>query len=72
MIDISDLFTANLKHLRRSKGLTQEGLANLSGYSRVYIASMEAGAVSINLKTIGRIARGLRVPPWRLLWTKDR
>jgi len=64
------VFTENLRHLRRSKGLTQATLANLSGYSLQTIVHMEAGAGPITIEKIERVAKGLQVPPWRLLWQR--
>jgi len=69
-MDVTDLFKMNLKHLRQSKGLTQATLGNLSGYSTQTIAKLEAGAGSITIEKVGRLAKGLQVPPWRLLWHK--
>ena len=40
----------NLSEVRKAKGLTQEGLAEKSGVSRVTIGNIERGAVT-NLKT---------------------
>jgi transcriptional regulator with XRE-family HTH domain len=68
--DTTDIFKANLKHLRQSKGLTQATLGNLSGHSTATIAHMEAGAGNITLERIEKLAKGLRVPPWRQLWTQ--
>lgn len=39
----------NLSEIRKDKGLTQEGLAEKSGVSRVTIANIERGAAT-NLK----------------------
>ena len=36
----------NLSEVRKTKGLTQEGLAEKSGVSRVTIANIERGAVT--------------------------
>lgn len=36
----------NLSEVRKTKGLTQEGLAEKSGVSRVTIANIERGAVA--------------------------
>ena len=65
-----DVFKENLVHLRKSRGLTQAMLGNLSGYSTTTIAHMEAGVAPVTLEKIDKLAKGLRVPPWRLLWTQ--
>mgnify|MGYP002730877741 CR=1 FL=1 len=36
----------NLSEVRKNKGLTQEGLAEKSGVSRVTLANIERGAVA--------------------------
>jgi transcriptional regulator with XRE-family HTH domain len=65
-----DVFSANLKRLREGKGLTQRCLGNLSGFSSTTIALMEAGGGVVTLEKLERLAKGLEVPPWRLLWKK--
>ncbi len=69
-MDVSDVFSANLKQLRESKGLTQVCLGNLSGFSSTTIALMEAGGGVVTLEKLERLAKGLEVPAWRLLWKK--
>jgi transcriptional regulator with XRE-family HTH domain len=69
-MDVTDIFKENLKHLRESRGLTQTALGNLSGYSTQVIVLLEAGAGPITLERIGKVAKGLGVQPWRLLWRR--
>src|SRR5690606_31733688 len=47
----------NLRRLRLARGLSQEALAQLGGWSRVYIARIETGAVqSPTAKTLQKLA----------------
>lgn len=58
----------NLRRLRLARGLSQEALAQLGGWSRVYIARIETGAVqSPTAKTIQKLAELLGVSIEELL-----
>jgi transcriptional regulator with XRE-family HTH domain len=43
-MDMRRLVRRNVKHFREKKGLTQEQLADVSGFSQQYISSLEQGA----------------------------
>ena len=58
---------ANLAALRKSKGLTQQQLAELSGISRNTIVELEAGAESVRLSTLEKVADALAVSVTDLL-----
>ncbi|MDO5669856.1 MAG: helix-turn-helix transcriptional regulator [Corynebacterium sp.] len=66
-------FGRNLRRLRKARGLTQEGLASLSGISRNSISNIERNIGNANkpadpkLSNIYRLARALDVPPAVLL-----
>lgn len=50
----------NLSEVRKTKGLTQEGLAEKSGVSRVTIANIERGAVTdLKISTMLSLANAL-------------
>ena len=42
-MDMRKLVGRNVKRVRQEKGLTQEQLADLSGFSQLYISGLEQG-----------------------------
>jgi transcriptional regulator with XRE-family HTH domain len=57
----------NIKQLRIQNGLSQEDLAELSGYHRTYIGSVERGERNITLTTLESLALTLKTEPSKLL-----
>lgn len=55
-------FGNRLKHLRMSRGLSQEKFALKIGMDRTYYASVESGKRNISLINIKKIADGLEIP----------
>jgi transcriptional regulator with XRE-family HTH domain len=58
---------ANIRRLRRDRGLSQEALAHASELHPTEVSRLERGVREPRLGTIVRIARALRVEPARLL-----
>ncbi|MCE9633050.1 MAG: helix-turn-helix transcriptional regulator [Methylophilales bacterium] len=58
---------ATIKMLRKRKGISQEGLAKLTGLHRTYISMLERGIRSPSLVTIEKIASALNIPSWEIL-----
>jgi transcriptional regulator with XRE-family HTH domain len=56
-----------MRRLRAARGLTQEALAFDSGVNRTYLSAVERAERNVSIDNIARIAKGLRVEPWRLL-----
>lgn len=54
-------FGQHLRELRRARGLTQEELAHLAGFSRSYYTEVETGKRNIALLNLHRLARCLDV-----------
>ena len=57
----------NLRHYRKSLGISQEYLAELAGLHRTYIGAVERGEKNISAKNIEKIAKVLGVDPYLLL-----
>lgn len=61
-------FATNVKKYRQEKGISQEGLAELSGLHRTYISAVERERRNISIENIEHIAKALNVDP-ALLFT---
>lgn len=62
---------ANLKTIRKRRGMTQSELAQASGIHRITIAKYEAGKVDPTLESAESIARALGVTVDDLIGMKD-
>ena len=61
------MFAFNLRRLRHARGLSQDDLAYEAHVSRSYLSQLEKGAFHASLKTMGKLAKVLRVEPAELL-----
>lgn len=61
---------ANIRRLRKEKGLTQEQLAHEAGMAMRYVAGVERAEENPSLRFLVKIAQALGVEPARLL-TRD-
>ena len=59
---LSDRFAAQLKMIRKSRGLTQEQLAQLIDRSSDAVSNLERGLSLPNFETLERLAQKLDVP----------
>jgi transcriptional regulator with XRE-family HTH domain len=59
--DILEFVGANLREIRKNKKLSQEDLAEKSGFHYVYIGGVERGERNINLRNLERIANALEI-----------
>jgi transcriptional regulator with XRE-family HTH domain len=57
---------ANIRRLRKAKGLTQEQLAHEAGMAMRYVAGVERGEENPSLRFLVRIAEALAVEPAEL------
>lgn len=65
-------FGFTLRKIRRKQGLSQQALADKSGYHRTYIGLLEHGHKSPSLRTIFNLAMTLQVKPSVLLQGVER
>lgn len=54
-------FGANLRKIREEKGLTQEALAFMAGFSRSYYTELELGKRNPSLLNIKKLADALNI-----------
>jgi transcriptional regulator with XRE-family HTH domain len=66
-MDMRRLVGRNLVRIRREKGLTQEQLEALSGFSQQYISGLEQGRRNPTVVTVYELARALGVSHLDLL-----
>lgn len=59
--DAQRLFAANVKRVRKLRGLTQEELAELAQLQPSYVSSVERGVRNITLSNMERLAVALKV-----------
>jgi len=64
-------FGRNVRRVRASLGLSQEGLAGRADIHRTYIGGIERGERNPTLTMIHRLAEALGVPPTELLETEE-
>jgi ribosome-binding protein aMBF1 (putative translation factor) len=64
--NIQVLFGKRLRRIRLKRGLSQEKLAELAGLHTNYVGRIERGEQNVSLINIGKLARGLKIPPANL------
>jgi len=65
------IVASNVKDRRLRLGLSQEQLADICGYHRTYIGSVERGERNITLSTLAALATALNVSANDLLRAKN-
>jgi transcriptional regulator with XRE-family HTH domain len=61
----------NVKRIRQEKGLTQEQLAELSGFSQQYISGLEQGRRNPTIVSIYELATALGVSHMELVCSAE-
>lgn len=64
---LRDVLAKNMRRLRAARELSQETLAYESGINRTYLSAVERSERNVSIDNIARIAKGLKVEPWKLL-----
>jgi len=70
-MDMRKLVGRNVQAIRQRNGLTQEQLAELSGFSQQYISGLEKGRRNPTIVTIYEIASALGVSHMDLVRPED-
>ena len=70
-MDMRLLVGRNLKRMRVERGLTQEELAERSGFSQQYISDMERGRRNPTIVSLWELAQAIGVTPVDLITPDD-
>jgi transcriptional regulator with XRE-family HTH domain len=70
-MDMRKLVGRNVKRIRQEKGLTQEILAELSGFSQQYISGLEQGRRNPTVVSLYELATALGVSHMELVRAID-
>lgn len=66
-VSLKEIVSKNVKAIRKSKGMSQQDLADETGLSVRYLSKVENDPPDITLGNLERISRGLGVMPSELL-----
>ena len=66
-MDMRKLVGRNVKRVRQEKGLTQEQLAELSGFSQQYVSGLEQGRRNPTIVSLYELATALGVSHMELV-----
>lgn len=66
-MDMRSLVGSNVRKLRERRGLTQEKLAEIAGFSQQYLSGLEAGERNPTIVTVYELAKALGVSHLDLL-----
>ncbi|MFD1190814.1 helix-turn-helix domain-containing protein [Phenylobacterium conjunctum] len=61
------VLAANVRQLRKAKGLSQDAFADECGVHRTYVGGVERGEYNVSVDNIERFAKALGVPGFELL-----
>ena len=64
---LQEVIAANVRKRRLKMGLSQEEFADLCGYHRTYIGSIERSERNITVSTLEAVAKALETEPIELL-----
>lgn len=66
-MDVVTLFGKNVRAMRERASLSQEELAFRAGMKRSYLSDLERGTRNPSVRSLGRLAEALGIPPSQLL-----
>ena len=65
--DLKPVVAANLRSLKKYRGMSQDGIAAAAGISQSSVGRAMSGATAADLDTLAGLAKALDVQPWQLL-----
>ena len=65
-------FGERLKHIRKSKKVSQEQLAWATGFELSQIGRIERGLINTSISHVAKIAQALKIPPSELFEPDDK
>lgn len=60
--DLNQIIAANLRELRRNRGMTLDDVAEVTGVSKSMLGQIERGECGLSVATLWKITNGLKVP----------
>lgn len=70
-MDMRRLVGRNVRRIRAERGLTQEQLAEMTGFSQQYVSGLEQGHRNPTVVTLFELAQALGVTPAELITSDD-
>lgn len=71
MSDLRFSVGQRIRTIRKTKGLTQQQLAELSGLDDAYIGSMERGERNFSIDTLEKVILALEIPATELFYVSE-
>jgi len=71
-LGVEDAFGKVFRQIRKKRNLSQEMLARQTGFDRTFIGMLERGLASPSLRTLFRLAEGLRITPSQIIRRMER
>nr|WP_047576997.1 helix-turn-helix transcriptional regulator [Methylobacterium sp. ZNC0032] len=66
-MNVQQVVGRNVARIRRARGMTQEDVARVSGFSQQYLSGLESGTRNPTIKTLSELAQALGVGFWDLV-----
>lgn len=71
-LDLEHLRAWNMRRMRTDRKMNVKTVHELTGISETFIMEMERCTRSISIKTVDRLAKGLKLASWQVLAELDR
>ena len=71
MSDLKKLLVQKIQKIRKSKGLTQEKLAEMINIETPSLSYLETGKYSPSIETLQKLSEALEVQPWEFYYFSE-